>query len=131
MNLIANFNNKIKIWKNSAIGPIKNVNEHDANETHKVVSMIGAEPFQQALEEGAEIVIAGRSSDAAIYAALPLMRVLTQDYPGIWVRRMWSSSYRTKGGARLCYWDNLQNHFTIEPGHRTDCTRTRVAAHII
>ena len=56
------------------MGPIKNLNEKDANETHKVVSMIGAEPFQQALEEGADIVIAGRSSDAAIYAALPLMR---------------------------------------------------------
>ena len=36
--------------------------------------MMGPEPFQKALEDGADVVIAGRASDAAIYAAIPLMQ---------------------------------------------------------
>jgi len=36
-----------------------------------IVAMMGAEPIQAALEV-AEVVVAGRSSDAAIYSALPL-----------------------------------------------------------
>lgn len=41
--------------------------------TH-VVGMMGAEPFIRALEAGADVVLAGRASDTAIFAALPLMR---------------------------------------------------------
>ncbi len=36
-----------------------------------IVAMMGAEPIQAALD-GADVVLAGRSSDAAIYSALPL-----------------------------------------------------------
>ena len=39
-----------------------------------IVSVIGPEPIQRALEEGADVVLAGRTTDAAIFAALPLMR---------------------------------------------------------
>ena len=39
-----------------------------------IVAMAGAEPIQSALEAGADVVLVGRCADAAIYAALPLMR---------------------------------------------------------
>jgi hypothetical protein len=39
-----------------------------------IVGMMGAEPIMHALEQGADVVVAGRSSDTAIFAALPLMR---------------------------------------------------------
>jgi hypothetical protein len=39
-----------------------------------IVSVIGAEPFQQALAEGADVILAGRTTDSAIFAALPLAR---------------------------------------------------------
>src|SRR5437899_3192797 len=35
--------------------------------------MMGVEPIQQALTAGAQIVVAGRSSDTSIFAALPLL----------------------------------------------------------
>lgn len=38
-----------------------------------IVGMMGAEPFIRALEAGADVVIAGRASDTAIFAAVPLM----------------------------------------------------------
>ncbi len=39
-----------------------------------IVALAGAEQIQAALETGADIVIAGRTTDTAIIAALPLMR---------------------------------------------------------
>ncbi|MGI9423215.1 MAG: acyclic terpene utilization AtuA family protein [Hyphomicrobiaceae bacterium] len=41
-----------------------------------IVAMMGAEPIQKALAEGAEVILAGRASDTALFAALPLMRGL-------------------------------------------------------
>ena len=35
--------------------------------------MMGVEPIQEALKAGAQIVVAGRSSDTSIFAALPLL----------------------------------------------------------
>lgn len=35
--------------------------------------MIGVEPFIKALEDGAQVVIAGRSTDTSIFAAVPTM----------------------------------------------------------
>ncbi len=40
--------------------------------------MMGVEPLQRALKAGADLVIAGRCSDAALYAALPIMKGLPE-----------------------------------------------------
>jgi len=39
-----------------------------------IVGMCGIEPYIEALQNGAEVVIAGRSSDTSIFAAMPVMR---------------------------------------------------------
>lgn len=39
-----------------------------------IVGLCGTEPYVEALERGAEVIIAGRSSDTSIFAALPVMR---------------------------------------------------------
>jgi len=39
-----------------------------------VVGMCGAEPYIEALQNGADVVIAGRSSDTSIFAAMPVMK---------------------------------------------------------
>lgn len=43
----------------------------------RIVAQMGSEPFEAALHEGAQIIVAGRASDPAIYAAVPRMRGLT------------------------------------------------------
>src|SRR5262249_26718674 len=40
----------------------------------RFVAMMGIEPVQRALLEGAQVVIAGRCSDVAIYAALAILK---------------------------------------------------------
>ena len=47
------------------------LSDRDVDEALHIVAMMGAEPIQAALD-GADVILAGRSSDAAIYSALPL-----------------------------------------------------------
>ena len=42
------------------------------DDTSRVVAMMGVEPYFKAFDMGADVVIAGRSCDDAIYASLPL-----------------------------------------------------------
>jgi hypothetical protein len=44
----------------------------------RVVGMMGVEPLQQALRSGADLVLAGRCSDSALFAALPVMKGYSQ-----------------------------------------------------
>jgi len=44
----------------------------DLDQTSRVVAMMGVEPYFKAFDMGADVVIAGRSCDDAIYASLPL-----------------------------------------------------------
>src|SRR5262249_29562353 len=39
-----------------------------------IVAQVGVEPFIQALDAGAEVIIAGRACDDVIFAAMPIMR---------------------------------------------------------
>lgn len=45
----------------------------DIDAAAHIVGMMGVEPIQAALAAGAQIVVAGRSSDTSIFAALPLL----------------------------------------------------------
>ena len=52
--------------------PAPDVNERVLVECENIVALAGAEQINAALETGADIVIAGRTTDTAIIAALPL-----------------------------------------------------------
>ena len=52
------------------------IDESTLRDTRRIVAMMGAEPIIAALQGGADVVLAGRSSDAALFAAIPLMRGL-------------------------------------------------------
>ena len=68
----------IKInYKNNKISPLKpapylDINLID-NMTH-IVALAGAEQIQKCLKTGADIILAGRTTDTAIISALPLMQ---------------------------------------------------------
>jgi hypothetical protein len=48
--------------------------DHETVEScDRIVGVMGVEPYQEALHLGADVIIAGRSSDTAIFAAVPLM----------------------------------------------------------
>jgi hypothetical protein len=56
-----------------ALPPSAPVSDADIDDATHIVGMMGIEPIQQALTAGAQIVVAGRSSDTSIFAASPLL----------------------------------------------------------
>jgi hypothetical protein len=54
--------------------PAPDLDEATIQGAERFVAMMGIEPFQRALTEGAQVVLTGRSSDVAIYASLPVLR---------------------------------------------------------
>ena len=64
---------KFDAGKIKELGPIP-LTRQDIQDSNCIVSQIGAEPFMEALEKGAQVVLAGRACDTAIYAAPCLMR---------------------------------------------------------
>lgn len=125
---------KARAGKIAPLGPIAELTEEEIDRSHRVVAMMGPEPYQKALEEGADVVIAGRSSDAAIYAAIPLMRGAD---PGL----AWHLGKIIECGAQVCEprsgSDSVvgtiyDDHFTVEAAHpEKRATRMRVAAHTL
>jgi hypothetical protein len=98
-----------------------------------VVGLLGAEPFIAALDEGADVVIAGRATDTAVIAAVALRRGCP---PG----PTWHASKTAecgsqcttnpRGGGVLVEIDD--DGFTVEPlDPASACTPTSVAAHMI
>jgi hypothetical protein len=56
--------------------PAPPFDEGTVDRAERITAQMGAEPFIRALEGGADVVVAGRSSDTSIYAALPLLEGL-------------------------------------------------------
>lgn len=49
-------------------------------QTSRAVAMVGVEPYLQALEDGADVIIAGRSCDDALFAAFPIWKGMDWGY---------------------------------------------------
>lgn len=99
-----------------------------------IVAMSGHEPFAQALRSGADIVLAGRSSDAAVVASVPLML-------GASVGPAWHAAKVAECGGQCTtnprsgagvFFTVDDTGFTIESlDPDTRCTPRSVAAHML
>jgi hypothetical protein len=116
------------------LGPIGELDDATIDDSTRIVAMMGVEPFQKALADGAQVVIAGRATDASIYSAIPLMRGCQ---PGL----VWHLAKIIECGGQVvtprtgqdCVIGTIDgDHFTVEPAHPDKrCTRMRVAAHTL
>lgn len=108
--------------------------EKDLDEMCRCVGVMGVEPYQKALREGAQVVVAGRSTDTAIFSAVPLM---LGAHPGY----SWHSGKILECGSSCCavqpFSDCMITRITdeklvvepINPDFR--CTPLSVAAHTL
>jgi hypothetical protein len=99
----------------------------------RVVGLMGAEPIVAALEQGADVIVAGRATDTALIAALPLLRGRR---PGpAWHAAKIAEcgglcTTNPRGGGVLVAIDD--NGFTVEPlDMAAACTPQSVAAHML
>ena len=98
-----------------------------------IVALAGVEQIQAALASGADIVIAGRTTDTATVAALPLMR---GEHPGAcWHGAKIAecgalcSTHPTSGVVRVSF---DATGFTVEPmAEAAACTPHSVSAHML
>ncbi|MGV6873769.1 acyclic terpene utilization AtuA family protein [Pseudochelatococcus sp. B33] len=112
--------------------PAPHFDEAVIDRSERIVGMMGAEPYLRAINNGAEVVIAGRSSDCAIFAGIPIKMDIA---PGL----AWHAAKILECGAAAavarpspdCMFATLRDdHFDIEPldpGLR--CSPQSVAAH--
>jgi hypothetical protein len=114
------------------LSPAPAISEQVIESSH-IVGMMGAEPIQAALAAGAEVVLAGRASDSALYAAIPL--TLGAD-PGL----SWHAAKTLECGAACavvpaadCLFARIcDDYFDIEPlDINASCTPQTIAAHTL
>lgn len=113
--------------------PAPEINAETLAQMTHIVALAGAEQIQAALNTGADIIIAGRTTDTAIIAALPLMR---GDHAGA----AWHGAKVAECGA-LCSTnptsgvilvDFDESGFTVEPlAEGATCTPHSVSAHML
>ena len=58
----------------SPLFPAPQITAADVDESVRIVAQMGEEPFIKALEEGADVILAGRSYDPSVFAALAIQK---------------------------------------------------------
>jgi hypothetical protein len=111
------------------VGPLA---EAAVRDSVRIVGQMGTEPFAQALAAGADVVLAGRACDTAIYAALPISRGFD---PGLALHLAkimeCGAQCAIPQGTNDCLLGVLRDdHFLVRPlSTRRVCTPQSVAAH--
>jgi ribosome modulation factor len=121
--------------KEGKITPLANapvLDEQVIDRSSRIVGMCGIEPYVEALQNGAEVVIAGRSSDTSIFSALPVMK-------GINPATVWHAAKILECGAACvvlrkypdCMFATVaDDHFVVEPPNpEYRCDPASIASH--
>lgn len=113
------------------LDPAPPIDEKLFDRTSHVVGMMGVEPLQKALAGGAELVVAGRCSDSALFAAMPIMKGFPEGLS-------WHAGKVMECGTQVCesagrgviYAKLTKDELLIRPyGEGLRCTPQSVAAH--
>ncbi len=114
-----------------ALDPAPAIDETVFARSTRIVGMMGVEPLQAALDAGADFVLAGRCSDPALFAALPILRGLP---PGL----AWHAGKVTECGTMACEGGHggvitatvREHEVILRPvGEGLRCTPQSIAAH--
>ena len=123
---------KLKAGKIKPLEPELPISEEVIARNEHIVAMMGAEPYMQALTEGADVILAGRSSDPAIFAAFCMQKGYD---PGL----AWHAGkilecgtaatvFRKRPDCIMAYLH--KDHFIIEPlNPDAKCSPQSIAAH--
>src|SRR5260370_4248539 len=98
-----------------------------------IVAMMGHEPIEQALQAGANVVLAGRATDTAVCAAFALMRGMPPGPASHAAKIIECGDQGTTGPASGGVFARIDHTgFTIEPlDPGAACTPTSLAAHML
>ena len=112
-------------------GPVPQLSAERVRKAKRLVGQMGMEPFVEALKHGADVVLAGRACDAAVFAALPVLEGYDKGLAMHLAKIVECASFAAEPGGRDAIMGYLRkDHFIVEsmnPNRR--CTPYSVAAH--
>jgi hypothetical protein len=114
--------------------PAPDLNEGTLQKAERFVAMMGIEPIQAALKAGAQVVVAGRCSDVAIYAALPVLQGIPRHvaFHAGKILECGAASVEQRLYPDCMAAELDQDGFTVEPPNLAlRCTPQSVAAHTL
>ena len=115
------------------LNPAPMLNDQLIEEMTNIVALAGAEQIQECINTGAEIILAGRTTDTAIISALPLMKGANpgSSWHGAKVAECGAlCSTNPTSGVVMVEFD--KTGFTVEPMSKNAfCTSETVAAHML
>jgi hypothetical protein len=105
----------------------------DVMSATRIVAQMGVEPYIEAIENGADIVLAGRSTDNAVFSSVPTMQGYDRGLATHMAQLLECSSLSAEPGGRDAIFGELHdNYFLIESMHPDRrCTPSSVAAHCL
>jgi hypothetical protein len=125
---------RLKEGRVRELGGAAPLTETTIDRSAHIVAMMGCEPIIAALDGGAEVVVCGRSSDTAVFAAYPTLKGMA---PG----PVWHAAKILECGAAAVEYrpspDSLfawvrDDHFVVRPPNAAlKCTPISVAAHAL
>ncbi len=124
-------------WERGEIKPLpptKELERQDLEQATRVVGQMGMEPYFKALDAGAEVIVAGRSYDPAVFACFPVWQGFDRALALHMGKILECASIAAvPGSGSDCMFGYLrQDHFLLEPlNPARKCTTTSVAAHTL
>jgi len=114
-------------------GTVPALTDHELDRATGIVAQMGVEPFQRAIEMGAEVVIAGRACDTSMFAAIPLMKGYDKGLTMHMAKLIECASACADPGGRDASMGVMgEGYFDVESMHpRQLCTPVSVAAHAL
>ena len=104
------------------------------DQSRHIVAQMGIEPLIEALNTGADVIVAGRSYDPALIAALPIMHGFDKGLAIHMGKILECGAYAAEpqSGADAMFGTIRTGHFEVEPTNpELRCTATSVAAHTL
>ncbi|HHY15668.1 MAG TPA: DUF1446 domain-containing protein [Firmicutes bacterium] len=125
---------KLKKGEVQPLGPVSELTENEVRAAEHIVAQMGTEPIIEALEQGAEIVLAGRAYDPTVFAALPILKGYDQALALHLGKILECAAIAANPGSGSdCLFGTLtKDSFILEaPNPQRECTRLSIAAHTL
>lgn len=124
--------NKLRDGKIGPLGPVPELTEDEVEASVRIVGQMGVEPFMKALEEDAQVIVAGRANDPSMFAAIPFREKFDKGLSLHMAKILECAAIAAEPGSGSdAMMGTLRgDHFLVEPlNPKRACTTTSVAAH--
>ena len=114
------------------LGPVASLTNSEIRSARNIVAVMGISPYIEALENGADIILAGRSNDPAIFASFAIWKGIKKSLAFHAGKILECGAIAavpgTASDGSIAYL--FEDHFVVEPSNPARvCTTLSVAAH--